>query len=182
MKSSVITAGLFAVIAGIAGAAEMPGMPKPQKEHEWLKQVTGEWEYDAKITMEPGKPAMNTSGTEVSQSVGGFWTVSENNGEMMGSPFKGIMTLGYSPEKSKYIGTWVDSMQNKMWEYEGTVDESGKKLTLHAEGPCPMQGGKMVKFQESLEIKSPDHKVFSSKVDMDGKWVDVMHIDYKRKK
>jgi hypothetical protein len=143
------------LVAGAAGAQQMPEMPQPQKEHEWLKQLVGEWDYDAEMTMEPGKAPMLTSGTEITRPVGGFWTISEATGQVMGAPFKGVMTLGFNPADEKYVGTWVDSMQNRMWQYTGTVDQAGKKLTLDTEGPCPMQAGKILKFQETLSSLDP---------------------------
>lgn len=161
---------------------DMSKMPKPQKEHEWLKQLTGEWTCEGEMHMGPDAPAMKTSGTESTRSIGGFWVQTEINGEMMGAPFTGIMTLGYSPEKQKYIGTWLDSSGSMLWDYEGTVDESGKVLTLNTMGPCPMQGGKIVKMRETIEIKSPDHKVMTSNVDFDGKWVPAMTMHSHRKK
>src|SRR5688572_14822638 len=116
MRIQVAAACLAAFAAAAFGQTtgtqmQMPDMPKPQKEHEWLKQLEGEWEYDAEMGMELGKMDMKSKGTESVKSVGGFWVVSENKGEMMGEPFQGVLTLGYSPEKSKYVATWVDSMQ-----------------------------------------------------------------------
>ncbi len=202
MKKFVI-AGFIALLLGIAtvtvaqeskpenattdaqATPKMPEMPKPQKEHEWLKQLEGEWETEAEMTMDPSKPPVKSTGTESVKMLGGFWAVSENNGQMPfdNQPFKGILTLGFDPAKNKYVGTWVDSMNSRLWTYEGDVDESGKKLTLNTEGPCPMAGGKIMKMKEVMEITDADHKVFTSSVQMeDGKWMTPMTIRYTRKK
>jgi hypothetical protein len=36
----------------------------PQKEHQWLQKLVGEWTYDIEATMEPGKPPEKSTGTE----------------------------------------------------------------------------------------------------------------------
>ena len=41
-----------------------PEMPKPQKEHEWLQQLVGEWDTEAEILEEPGKPPALYTGDE----------------------------------------------------------------------------------------------------------------------
>jgi len=69
----------------------------------------------------------------------------------------------------------------RIWKYEGSVDPSGKILTLETTGPCPMQGGKMTKFKDVVEIKDKDHRTFSSWVDFDGKMVQMLTINYTRK-
>src|SRR5688500_4131390 len=91
--------------------SKMPVLPAPVKEHEWLKQFVGEWQSDVEITMEPGKPPMKGKGTERTRMLGGFWVVGEGTGEMEGmpAPMTSRLTLGYDPQKSKYVGTWVDS-------------------------------------------------------------------------
>jgi hypothetical protein len=163
-------------------AQDLPKMPPPVKEHSWLEQLAGEWESDVEITM-PGQPAMKGKSTESAKMMGGFWLVANGEGEMMGMKMTNLLTLGYDPDKKKYVGTWADSMTSYLWKYEGTVDESGKKLTLDTEGPCPMKPGQISKFKEVLEIVDKDTKVFtSSMLGDDGKWTVGVKVTSKRKK
>jgi hypothetical protein len=164
-----------------ARKTEMPAMPAPTKQHEWLKQLAGEWDADVEMTMDPSQPPTKSKGSETSRMLGGFWLISEFHGDMMGMPFTGVMTVGYNPDTKKYVATWVDSAGSRLWTYEGSVDEAGKALTLETEGPCPMAGGKTARFREVLEIKSKDHNVFTSSVELDGKWMTPLTINYKRK-
>ena len=183
-KSTV--AGLVAALvlgAAVLQAQDLPKPPPPEKEHEWLKQLVGEWDTEAEATMGPGQPPMKCKGTESTRAVGGFWVISENKGTVMDQPMTGIMTLGYDPQKKKYVGTWVDSMINHLWRYEGTLDASGKILTLEAEGPNPMAPGTTARFRDSIEVKSKDHKVLRSAMQgPDGKWVTFMTGNHRRKK
>jgi hypothetical protein len=101
----------------------------------------------------------------------------------MGTTVNAIQTIGYSPEKEKYVGTWVDSMNNHLWEYEGDVDDSGNKLILEAEGPNFMLAGKLTKFRDTYEFRSPDHiEAASLMLGDDGKWIQFMTGQIRRKK
>jgi hypothetical protein len=74
-------------------------------------------------------------------------------------------------------------MDSNFWKYEGTMEESGKKLTLETEGPSPLDPKKRAKFQEVLELKDKDNKAFTSYIQGDdGKWVKMVTVDYRRKK
>lgn len=169
-------------ITPLLHAEEMPQMPAPVPEHAWLQQFVGTWESESEISMGAGQAPITAKGTEIARMVGGFWLVSEGRGEMMGQPFSNILTLGYNPEKKKYVGTWVDSMTSILWVYEGTVDASGKILTLETEGPCPMAPGKLSKFREVTEFKSKDHRVFTSSIQgEDGKWTTIVTVNSRRK-
>ena len=133
--------------------------------------------------MGPGQPPMTCKGTVSSKMLGGFWVVSEMQAEMMGTPFTAVQTIGYDAEAKQYVGTWVDSMMNHMWKYTGSVDESGKKLTLEAEGPNFITPGKTAKFRDAYEFQDKDHIVVTSSMQGDdGKWVTFMTGNVRRKK
>lgn len=176
MKATLI----LPLLASAIFAQDAPQMPKPAKEHEWLKQLAGEWTTEGECVGGPGQPPVKTKGSESARSVGGFWIHSEQKGEIMGMPFTGLLTLGYDEKKKKYVGTWVDSFNAHLWTYEGTVE--GNTLTLFSEGPRMDDPTKLGKYREVLEVKSPDHKVFTSAIEHEGKWTVFITVQYQRKK
>ena len=182
MRKRIITSLALAllIVIRVRAADEQPKMPEPQKEHQWLKQLAGDWDLDMQM-QEPGKDVMRAKGAESARLIGGFWIQTEVKATMMDMPFTGMMTVGYDIQKKKYVATWIDSMSDYLWKYDGSLDQSAKILTLETVGPCPMQGGKMTRFKEAIEIKDKDHRLFTSTVDFDGKWVQVLTINYTRK-
>lgn len=180
----LISRSLFAValLTCVARAQEAPQPSKPEKEHEWLKQLVGEWKTHGKAENGPGQPPFECDGTESTQAIGDLWIVAQGESHAMGMTVKSMLTLGYDAEKKKFVGTWVDSMFNHMWKYEGTLDESGKSLTLMTEGPNMMKPGEMAKYKEVLEFKDKDHKTFTSHMQVDGEWVKFMTAEATRVK
>ena len=158
---------------------------KPQKEHEWLHKLVGEWSFGGECGMGPDQPPMKSTGTETVRSLGGLWTIGEGKGEMPGGgPMTSIMTLGYDPQKERFVGSFIASMMTHLWPYEGTLDPSGKVLTLDSEGPSFTGDGRTVKYQDIIEWKSDDHRTLSSRAKGDdGKWGPFfMTAHYRRKK
>ena len=45
---------------------------QPQKEHQWLQKLVGEWTYEIEATMEPDQPPVKSTGTETVRSLGGL--------------------------------------------------------------------------------------------------------------
>ncbi|MBP3954124.1 DUF1579 domain-containing protein [Gemmata sp. G18] len=174
-------AGVVAVVLALPSVgAEPPKPPVPQKEHEWLKQLEGQWEVESEGVVEPGKPPVKCKGTEAARALGGFWLVSEMKGTFMDVPVTGVMTLGFDSQKKKVVGTWVCSVCDFLCKYEGTLD--GQTLTLETEGPNPATG-KLVRMRDVIELKDKDTKVMTSSVlGDDGKWVPFMTMTGKRKK
>jgi Protein of unknown function (DUF1579) len=158
--------------------------PKPGPEHDWLQQFVGEWETDVECSAEPGEPPMKSKGTESVRPIGEFWIIAESKSTVMEKPMTSVLTLGYDPEKKKYIGTWVGSCNNYLWGYLGAANAAAKILTLETEDPCPMAApGTLAKFKEVIEVKSKDHRVFTSSMRReDGKWATIATINYRRKK
>ena len=156
----------------------------PQQEHQWLQQLVGEWAIEGEAAMAPGQPPEKFTGTESVRSIGGLWTLGEGNGCMPdGSPAISLLTLGYDPDKGRFVGTFIASMMTYLWLYDGELDASSKVLTLSAEGPDFSNPGKKGKYQDIIEIKDTDHRVFSSQMlDADGKWQEFMRANYRRTK
>ena len=172
--------------AGAPGTPEQESMMKaePRGEHRWLHKLVGEWTYEGEATMEPGKPPMKFQGTESVRSLGGLWTLAEGQGKMPdGSPATTIMTLGYDPQRRRFVGTFIGSMMTHLWVYDGTLNASEKTLTLHTEGPHMAVEGKIAKYKDVIEFKSDDHRLLSSHtLGEDGKWHEFMTAHYRRTK
>jgi Protein of unknown function (DUF1579) len=156
---------------------------EPQKEHEWLQRLLGEWTYETEAVMQPGQPPAKCEGSESVRSLGGLWIMAEGRSEMPGGgPATMIMTLGYDPQKGRYVGTWVGSMMTHLWTYEGELDKAGDVLTLNAEGPSFTGDGKMVKYQDIIACDINGRRTLTSHLlGEDGKWHEFMSARYQRK-
>jgi hypothetical protein len=173
---------IVALLVGAVVLNAQPQFPGPQKEHEWLNQLVGEWESEMEMITVPGQPPQKTKGKESVRAIGGLWIVSELTCQSPMGPMTALMTMGYDPQKKKYIGTWIDSMMNYMWHYEGTLDATGKILTLESEGPNMMDPTKLTKYMDVIEIKNADHKVMTSSAGgEDGKWITFGTTNFRRK-
>lgn len=155
---------------------------EPQAEHHWLHKLVGEWTYETEVLLEPGNSPEKCKGTESVRSLGGLWILAEGHGEMPGGGAATmLLTLGYDPQKKRYLGTWVGSMMTHLWVYDGALDAEEKTLTLDSEGPDMSVEGKMAKYRDVIEFKSDDQRTLTSHMlDADGKWHVIMTASYRR--
>jgi Protein of unknown function (DUF1579) len=165
--------------------AEQAAMMKaePQREHQWLHKLVGEWTYETDVPTQEGGSPTKATGAERVRTLGGLWVLAEGEGEMPGGE-KGttLMTLGYDPVRKRFTGTWIGSMMTHMWQYDGALDPSERVLTLDSEGPS-MSGDGMSRYQDVIEFKSDDHRTLTARVQgADGKWQQFMTVDYRRKR
>lgn len=92
------------------------------------------------------------------------------------------MTLGFDPATKRFVGTFIATMMTHLWTYNGSLDESGRVLTLDTVGPN-FTDGAMVKYQDLIEFLSDDHRTLSSQTPGDdGKWHPFMKAHYRRTK
>lgn len=177
----------FVVVASLCAtmlvARDTPEPPPVEREQAWLKQLVGEWESEAELIRGPGKPAKKRRGKESTRAIGEFWVVSDLKAELpTGESMSAVYTLGYNPEKKKYVATWIDSVTSHMWIYEGTLDETGKILTMESDGPNAMVAGKTARFRDVIEIKSRDLRTLTSSSQADdGAWTTFVSSQVRRK-
>jgi hypothetical protein len=157
---------------------------EPQREHQVLQKLIGEWTFEGECSMGPDQPPSKSGGAETVRGLGGFWVLCEGQGEMPGGGLcKTLLTLGYDPQKKRYVGSWVGSMMAHLWTYEGTFDAAGKVLTLNCEGPHMAAEGNTAKYKDVIEFKSDDHRVMTSHMQgEDGKWQQFMTATFRRRK
>lgn len=179
---SIVTALL------VGGVLAQPSEPvtaqgEPARDHEWLKQLVGEWDVQFKMYMQPDQPPMEAAGTDSVRTLGDQWIIAETKTTMMGVPYNGILTLGYSPLKEHFIGTWIDSFGGCLWVYKGTLNDAGDTLTLETEGPSLLEGpAKTARYKEVIQITGKDTRTFNSTMETpDGTWMKVVTIEHRRK-
>ena len=146
--------------------------PKPQKEHEWLHQLVGEWTWESE----------DHRGTETVRSLGGIWIVAEGRGNPADATARtSIMTLGYSAERNKYVGTFVASMMTDLWLYEGFIDRDDNALVLDTEGPSFTDPSRRAKYKDTIRIVDKDNRVMTSAYQGEsGAWSEFMTLRYRR--
>lgn len=195
-----LAATLLALVAAVgAGVAALPGarqdpaqeiqpeppmFPEPNEHHKWLEQLVGTWSFESEMGGGEGMEPMKASGTDTVRSLGGRWIIGELHSEMPGmGKMHAVLTLGYNSETGKYQGTWVDSITDVLWIYEGTLDPTQKILTLEAEGPNMVDpaAGK-TRYRDVIEIKSEDLRTLTSSALVDGEWVRFGGATYRRTK
>jgi hypothetical protein len=179
-----LASGAIAARAQEQPAAEMPGMATPVAEHKALEQFAGEWTCSASMQMPGETEPMECKGAESARLIGGLWFVATGKSEMAGMEGESMITIGYDPKQKQYVGTFVCSAQDFMWEYTGKFDETGKKLILSTTGPSMLDPTvQTAKYQEVLETVDANHKTFTSSIQgPDGKWVELMKMTYERAK
>jgi hypothetical protein len=157
---------------------------KPEKQHRWLEKLLGDWTYESEELADVGQPAGKVTGTESVRSIGGLWIQAEGRGEMPGGgPATSVMTIGYDPQKKRFVGSWFGSMMTHFWVYDGELDAAERVLTLNSEGPSMSGDGTLSKYQDAIEFKNDDLRTLTARVlQPDGTWKQFMSMSYRRRK
>jgi hypothetical protein len=125
-------------------------LAQPSIYHERLKYFVGEW--DAAMRMwTPGvdaPPQEARAAATYRWLMDGRWLAEEISGDMMGMEYRGFGITGYDNFRHLYTGIWIDNMSTVMATMTGTLDASGKVLTLHGSMDEPTTGeiGKTIAY------------------------------------
>ena len=203
MKMLCRVATAMAVVLGLAAGAvaedkaQQSAAPMDEKAtmEAWQKAMTpgegqkklaplvGTFETKVRTWMDPTKPPEDTAGSSVNSWVlGDRYVQMKYEGIFMGETFNGIGYMGFDNVSKKYVSTWMDTAGTRMMWSTGTVDASGKVLSLKAMVNDPGTG-KPTAADTKITIIDNDHR----KMELfgkgpNGKIVKITEIEYTRKK
>ena len=80
------------------------------------------------------------------------------------SPATSVMTIGYDPQKKRFVGSWFGSMMTHFWVYDGELDAAERVLTLNSDGPSMSGDGTLSKYQDEIEFKNDDLRTLTARV------------------
>jgi hypothetical protein len=173
------------LVGGVLAQSDEPATRggAPPRDQAWLEQLVGEWDVTFRTYMQPDEPPMESEGTDSVRKLGEHWIIAETRTSMMGSPYHGVLSLGYNALTERFGGTWIDSFGGQLWVYTATLDEAGDTMTLETEGPSLEHGPEQTaRYRETLRITGDDSRTFTSTTEMDdGTWVKIVDIEYRRK-
>lgn len=73
-------------------------------------------------------------------------------------------------------------MFSRMLTYDGSLDATGKTLTLETEGPSFTDPGKLSKYRDIIEMKDQNTRILrSAMLADDGKWHEFQTATYRRR-
>ena len=178
---------LFVLVLGLPLAAAVrpsqnPFASRPEPEHALLKKLAGRWTTRFKLTM-PGAPEIESEGTEENELLGELWLVGRyHDAQMQGGGFEGAQTLGYDPDRKKYVAVWADNQDSHLGLQEGSYDAATRTLALGGPTTNPMTG-EASHMRSTMEWIDDDHRVSSMFVPgPGGKEMQMFTIEYARVK
>ena len=122
------------LILGLCLPALMPLLQDQEtKSHlpQHFHQRLGQWQAAFEFYSGPGEIAFKAKGKQTnSLTCGGLWLESHLKADMGGQPFEGRGFMGYQEAGKQCTGTWIDSMSKHLMTQKGSLDATGKKLTM----------------------------------------------------
>ncbi len=146
---------------------------KPTEQHQFFAPLAGEWSMEHRCDMGNGQPQVVAKGRVTGRSLKGMWCLLECFGdptEQHPESWGSLFTLGFDSTKSAFVGTFIGSMMNNLWLYEGQLDSSGKVLVLNTTGP-KCDGTGTASYRDKFEVVNDNLWILRSEVLEDsGTW------------
>lgn len=159
----------------------MDMVTQPLKEHEWLKNLLGEWNTESEMIMPDGSKT-TSKGQESVTSLGGLWAFSDGTETMAnGMELKGYRGLGYDVSFKEYRGFLIMAASSHLWKYTGALSDDKKTMTLNCEGPDMEHDGQTALYRDVIELVDDNTRTTTSYgQDEKGEWQQFAKSTYTR--
>jgi len=145
--------------------------PEALQEHRWLQRLVGDWKWEMS-----GADGQTYTGTSRVRPLGELWIQEEME---MGDD-QSVLTLGYDRKKRRFVGTFLNTLGEHLWIYDGVLDEKGSRLLLESEGPDMQDPDKRGRYRDVVEIVGDDEHLLRSELWKNGEWVEHMRMRFRR--
>ena len=153
---------------------------RKSREQAWLNQLLGDWILESQGPVEGEGESLGSGGTESVRSLGGRWILAEGEGATGDTTVCWQMTLGYDSERELFVGSWIGSMMEHLFTYDGRLDDTGR-LTLETSGPDMDGQGRDTRYRDVLEFEGEDRRTLTSHIlDDSGEWRAFMRTVFVR--
>jgi hypothetical protein len=154
----------------------------PTKEHQWLGRLIGTWTWTHDVPATSETRVTHLEGTETYRAIGPLWVQGEAVGPMPdGGMSVSLTTLGWDPQKGRYVGTWVGSPMPSLWVYDGELDTSGRVLSLYSTGPAMDGSGGLVPYKDVIQFVDDNTRTLTGHARAtNGEWERFMTVEYRR--
>ncbi len=174
IRSAFLSFPLLALSVVAVSSVHASSLATPQSEHELLKRFAGDWQFERSSPARDGaEPDVVGQGTVSAEMVGEFFVDLRWSGEVYGSDYSAVMSLGYDIDGEAYTGSWIDSIISYRWELAGDVDDDSDELVLATSGPGPAGG--TAEFRERYQFESDDAITIVGEMQRDGEWVNIVN-------
>jgi hypothetical protein len=156
---------------------------KPGPNNKFLEAWIGKWDTTSKVFMAAGAAPIEAQGhAEYKWAIEGHWLEERFDGQLMGTPHKGIGLTGYDSFNKQFTGCWAENLNPSIINLSGSLDPSGKVLTMFGRMDEPTTGerGKTFRFQTTV-IDDNTKKMTVDDV-QDGQPFTIVEVTYKRAK
>jgi len=153
----------------------------PDEHHKLLEPLVGKWNTQAKQWLGDPKPETSTGHSETKWILGGRFVEEMYDSDIFGKPFQRQGVMGFDTRTKKYVATSVDTWGTWITVEEGSIDSTGKILTLTAQD-YDSATGKTRPIKFIYNIDTNDHHVMRVYETIQGKETLTVEVDYKKTK
>jgi len=142
----------------MAKAMEMMKLAQPGEAHKVLRGLEGEWERSITMSMMPGAPPMELTGSSTNEMIlGGRFLQVETRSRMMGQPYEELLLMGFDRRSEVYTLVSFTTSGTYYVTAEGRRDAETGVISLRSVDEIEGMGRQV--FRMDIEVTDPDRYV-----------------------